>query len=304
MWRFKGHSMVVLNCGIPTIMLELTLISFCNIVNQITLHLKESRTRDLQLIFYILNLYTMQQLAFSPGSRDGGYICACMCVTFALKNLHLFSHLSKKIGKVPLFIILHDLASHSSFLLQFSKGQWVLLDSSPSSTSPLKTLSALLCWVWPQQRLWAQADTSKHYGKPCPGSISHFLWCVCCESCPCEGGRWWRAPWSCSRAPSKAAPCRTQGSAKVGTGSPSGPGVGVPCLLLKELGRDGPSLQHTVLLWSHCAARGGRAQLHLCAALSAARPALLQCKARLPAGIHTEPRDFPICKIFLVLIII
>lgn len=65
-------------------MLELTLISFCNIVNQITLHLKESRTHDLQLIFYILNLYTMQQLAFSPGSRDDGmyvhvyvyYVCS------------------------------------------------------------------------------------------------------------------------------------------------------------------------------------------------------------------------------------
>lgn len=182
MWRFKGHSMVVLNCGIPTIMLELTLISFCNIVNQITLHLKESRTRDLQLIFYILNLYTMQQLAFSPGSRDGGYVCACMCVTFALKNLHLFSHLSKKIGKVSLFIILHDLASHSSFLLWFSRRQCVLLDSSPSFTSPLETLSALLCWVWPQQCLWAQRDTSKHYGKPRPGSVSHFLWCVCCGS--------------------------------------------------------------------------------------------------------------------------
>lgn len=84
MRRFKGHSMVILNCGIPTIMLELTLISFCNIVNQITLHLKESRTHDLQLIFYILNLYTMQQLAFSPGSRDDGmyvhvyvyYVCS------------------------------------------------------------------------------------------------------------------------------------------------------------------------------------------------------------------------------------
>lgn len=87
MWRFKGHSMVVLNCGIPKIMLELTLISFCNIVNQITLHLKESRTRDLQLIFYILNLYTMQQLAFSPGSRDGGCVCACTCVLRLLSKI-------------------------------------------------------------------------------------------------------------------------------------------------------------------------------------------------------------------------
>lgn len=147
MWRFKGHSMVVLNCGIPTIMLELTLISFCNIVNQITLHLKESRTRDLQLIFYILNLYTMQQLAFSPGSRDGGCVCACMCVTFALENLHLFSHLSQKIGKVPLFIILHDFSPHSSFPLWLSKRQWVFLCTSPHSTSPFKTLSALLCSI-------------------------------------------------------------------------------------------------------------------------------------------------------------
>lgn len=184
MWRFKGHSMVVLNCGIPTIMLELTLISFCNIVNQITLHLKESRMHDLQLIFYILNLYTMQPLAFSPGSRDGGYVCACMCVMFALKNLHLFSHLSQKIGKASLFIVLHDLAPHSMVL---KKTEGVFGHIVPLYR-PFEALSALLCWMWPQQCLWAHWDTSKHYGKPCPGSISHFLWCVCSESCPSEGG--------------------------------------------------------------------------------------------------------------------
>lgn len=81
MRRFKGHSMVILNCGIPTIMLELTLISFCNIVNQITLHLKKSRTRDLQLVFCILNLYTMHQLAFSPGSRNEGMYVCYVCVS-------------------------------------------------------------------------------------------------------------------------------------------------------------------------------------------------------------------------------
>lgn len=102
MQRFKGHSMVILNCGIPTIMLELTLISFCNIVNQITLHLKESRTRDLQLIFYILNLYTMQQLAFSPGSRNEGmYVHVCVCYVCSRKSSSAFSPLRDN-WKVPL----------------------------------------------------------------------------------------------------------------------------------------------------------------------------------------------------------
>jgi len=72
-------------------MLELTLISFCNIVNQITLHLKKSRTRDLQLIFYILNLCTMQQLAFSPGSRDNGmYVHLCVCYVCSRKSSAAF----------------------------------------------------------------------------------------------------------------------------------------------------------------------------------------------------------------------
>lgn len=94
--------MVILNCGIPTIMLELTLISFCNIVNQITLHLKESRTRDLQLIFYILNLYTMQQLAFSPGSRNEGmYVHVCVCYVCSRKSSSAFSPLRDN-WKVPL----------------------------------------------------------------------------------------------------------------------------------------------------------------------------------------------------------
>lgn len=52
----------------------------------------------------------MQQLAFSPGSRDDGmYVHVCAVVV--LEKLHLLSRLSQAIGKDSLFSTLHDPAS-------------------------------------------------------------------------------------------------------------------------------------------------------------------------------------------------
>lgn len=147
MQRFKGHSMVILNCGIPTIMLELTLISFCNIVNQITLHLKESRTCDLQLIFYILNLYTMQQFAFSQGPRDGSmYKHVHVCYVCSQKSSSTFSPFR---GNWRSPFLMFSMILTLVLSLWFSESQWVFLHASPCFITTYKTLSALLCQVWP-----------------------------------------------------------------------------------------------------------------------------------------------------------
>lgn len=178
MWRFKGHSMVILNCGIPTIMLELTLISFCNIVNQITLHLKESRTRDLQLIFCILNLYTMQQLAFSPGSReDGMYVHVCVCYVCSWKSSSAFSPFTGNWKSLFLiFSMISCLLSFSSMILKKPVGVFVPLAPLYHHFENPVCLSVLnLTFQIPQHVLWTHRHISKHGQKPCPGNILQFL---------------------------------------------------------------------------------------------------------------------------------
>lgn len=214
MWRFKGHSMVVLNCGIPAIMLELTLISFCNIVNQITLHLKESRTCDLQLIFYILNLYTMQQLAFSPGSRDGGYVCACMCVLRLLSKIFIC------------FLTFHRKLEKSHFLL-FSMIFPLILFSPYGSQKDSGCFCAHCPTLPPCEALLlscAESDlssASEHTETP-PSTMGNLILGTFHTFCDviavkvallseAGGGEPYGAA---GRAPSKALPCRNQGSAR------------------------------------------------------------------------------------------
>lgn len=272
MWRFKGHSMVVLNCGIPTIMLELTLISFCNIINQITLHLKESRTRDLQLIFYILNLYTMQQLAFSPGSRDGGYVCACMWALRLLLKIFIC------------FLTFHRKLEKSHFLM-FSMIFPLFLVSPTDAQKDSGCVCARLPSLPP---LWkpclpscAESDlsnASEHTETP-PSTVGSRVlgtFHAFCDVFAVKVTLWGRQVVESlmelqAGLPPKLPRAETKGLARWAGALHHQAQVWMcPGSCWRTLGSgDGPSLQQTLLPWSHSVLRGGRAQLHLCAALRA-----------------------------------
>lgn len=194
MRRFKGHSMVILNCGIPTIMLELTLISFCNIVNQITLHLKKSRTRDLQLVFCILNLYTMHQLAFSPGSRNEGMYVCYVCVSNSSSAFPPFRDGWESLSFIRFPVILALFRFFfSTFLSQkvrYCSEHFLLL--SPPLWKSCPPFCAECDLLRTQHGLWACRDASVCRGEPYLVNIIHFLCCVYSEiSLWCEVEAWW-----------------------------------------------------------------------------------------------------------------
>lgn len=164
-------------------------------------------------------------------------------------------------------------------ILWFSKRQRVCLGTLPHFTSPLKPclLSCAECDL---------SSASEHtetppstMGNPVLGAFHTFCDVFALKVALLREA----ALWSCRQGRCRCALCLAEAAWAVGMvptcsrhccpGPTLVPGLGEPSC---------PSVLPSVPAWA----------------------ALPECMAPLPAGIHTEPREFPICEIFLVLIII
>lgn len=143
-----------------------------------------------------------------------------VCVTFAIENLHLFFHFSHKIGKVSLFILLHDLSPHSSFPHGPQKDSGCFCACLPTLPPLLK--ARLLSCAEPDL-----SSASEHTETPAStmgnlvlGAFHAFCDVLAVKVALLRESGGGKPHGAAGRAPSKAASCRHRGSGKVGRGAP------------------------------------------------------------------------------------